>query len=87
MYDYKINKDYSYVGYRLEGSSEVVKIAYYGSSDWNGVDDKQKGKGTAKMKLESGMGDIFVTSIIIGRAHARRSHRPMDRSILHQAGR
>ena len=64
-YDYKINSA-SYVGYRLEGTEEVVQIAYYGCTDWNGVDDKQNGKGTARMKLEEGMGDIFVTSMYSG---------------------
>ena len=65
MYNYIMTEN-AYFGYKIKGTNTTQKVAYYKCSDWNGQDKKRNGKGTAKVKLLSGQGDLFVTNMYNG---------------------
>ena len=63
-YDYYA-VDESYVYYKLTGSDEKVVISHYKTEDY-GENDKENGRGSAWMKLESDKGEIVVTNMASG---------------------
>ena len=65
MYDYKITSD-AYIAYKVKGTSNEVKVAYYRCGDYEDIDEDRNGKGTAEVKFLENQGDLFVTNIHSG---------------------